>query len=160
MSKSRQAGLTLLVILAATAAVAALAGRISAGSSDAWYAGLNKAPFNPPDIAFAIVWPVLFVLMAAGAALVRLSAGSFERASPALGLYFTQLGVNLSWSYAFFVFHAPVIALAILLALFLLIVAMIRQFRPVSRTAALLQLPYLVWVAFAGVLNGWVAAMN
>ncbi|MEL6662697.1 MAG: TspO/MBR family protein, partial [Pseudomonadota bacterium] len=97
---ARPSWLTYGAIIASVMGVAYLAGQVSAGSEDAWYASLEKAPLNPPDIAFAIVWPTLFLLMAVGAILVRRSAGSFEAASGALGLFFAQLIPNMGWSYA------------------------------------------------------------
>ncbi|MEM1104965.1 MAG: TspO/MBR family protein [Pseudomonadota bacterium] len=157
---ARPSWLTYGAIIAAVSLVAYLAGGISAGSDDAWYAGLNKAPLNPPDIAFAIVWPTLFLLMAAGAILVRRRAGSFQAASGALGLFFAQLIPNMGWSYAFFGFQQPGLAMILLVTLWLIIAAMIASFWRWSRLAAYLQLPYLAWVSFAAYLNGFVVAAN
>lgn len=157
---ARPSWLTYGAIIAAVLGVAYLAGQISTGSDDAWYAMLNKAPLNPPDIAFAIVWPSLFLLMAVGAILVRRSAGSFEAGSGALGLFFAQLIPNISWSYAFFGFQQPALALIILGTLWLMIAAMIAGFWRWSRLAAYLQLPYLAWVSFAAYLNGYVVVAN
>lgn len=151
---------TALLIIAVTMATAALGGYVSAGSDDAWYAALNKPSLTPPDITFAIVWPILFVLMALGAILVRVRAGSFAEASSALGLYFTQLALNLSWSWAFFGFHRVLIAMIILAALWVMIIAMMRGFAKHSIAAAVLQLPYLIWVSFAGYLNGSILTLN
>jgi benzodiazapine receptor len=151
---------TILLIILFTAAVAGLGAVVSGGSDDPWYAALEKAPYNPPDIAFAIVWPALYALMAIGAILVRLKAGSFGLASAALGIYFTQLAVNLSWSWLFFAFQAPLIALIIIGVLWLLIVLMIRAFARRSLIAAVLQVPYLLWVSFAAYLNAWIVYAN
>ena len=111
-------------------------------------------------MTFAIVWPVLYVLMALGAIGVRLRAGSFRAASAALGIFFVQLGVNLSWSWVFFGFHQPLAALAILLILWLLIVTMIVAFWRHARGPAMMQLPYLAWVSFAGYLNAYIVLAN
>jgi len=148
------------LILIAVAGALALGGLISAGSDDAWYARLNKPPLNPPDITFAIVWPVLYALMGIGAMIVRFSVGSWHLASAALGIFFTQLAVNVGWSYAFFGYHEILLSMGILAALWLLIVMMIRAFAKHSMLAALLQLPYLAWVTFAGYLNGFILAGN
>ena len=157
---ARPSWLTYGAIIASVMGVAYLAGQVSAGSEDAWYASLEKAPLNPPDIAFAIVWLTLFLLMAIGAILVRRSAGSFEAASGALGLFFAQLIPNMGWSYAFFGFQQPALALIILGTLWLMIAAMIASFWRWARLAAYLQLPYLTWVSFAAYLNGYVVAAN
>jgi len=151
---------SIVAITGVTVAAAGFGGMVSSGSDDAWYDGLDRAPLTPPDIAFAIVWPILYILMAAGAILVRLSSRSLEACSAALGLYVFQLVPNAAWSWAFFGAHDPGLALAILVTLWLLIAAMISAFARHSRLAAVLQAPYLVWVSFAGYLNGWIVAMN
>jgi len=148
------------VIIGVTLATAVLGAVISAGESDPWYNDLIKPWLTPPDRVFAIVWPVLFILMAISAILVRQRAGSFEAASGALGLYFTQLAVNLSWSWLFFGFHQTGLAMLALLALWILILCMIRAFGKFSLSAPLLQLPYLIWVTFAGYLNLSILLLN
>lgn len=160
MTHKRPALVTILLILVLTAATAALGAIVSGGESDPWYAALNKAPLNPPGAVFGIVWPILYALMALGAVLVRIKAGSFAAASSALGLYFTQLAVNLSWSWLFFGFHQVLYAMIALVIFWLLIVAMMRSFAKHSWAAAILQLPYLIWVSFAGYLNGCIVVMN
>ncbi len=148
--------------LVATATLGALmlGGFLSPGSDDPWYAALRKAPFNPPDIAFAIIWPVMFALMLAGALMVLHAAGSFKRASAEMGLYFTMLAANVCWSLFFFGFRDPQIALGVLVALWLLLGTMMLRFAIHSPRAALLQLPYLGWVSFAAYLNIYVWVFN
>ncbi|MEM8616358.1 MAG: TspO/MBR family protein [Pseudomonadota bacterium] len=158
--QKRPAFLTCVLIALLTAATAGLGAFVSAGSDDPWYAALAKPALTPPDIAFAIVWPILFVLMALSAILVRVKAGSFAAASSALGLYFTQLAVNLSWSWAFFGFHQILLGLIIIAVLWVLIVAMMRSFAKHSVAAAVLQAPYLLWVSFAGYLNASILFLN
>lgn len=144
----------------ATLGALLLGGWLSPGSDDAWYANLRKAPLNPPDIAFAFVWPVLFALMLAGALMVLHEAGSFKRASAAMGLYFTMLAANICWSLFFFGFRDPGVALGVLVALWLLIATMMLRFALHDPKAALLQLPYLIWVSFAFYLNASVLVLN
>lgn len=160
MTQRRPAFITILLIALLTAATAALGAIVSGGSDDAWYAALEKPVINPPDFAFAIVWPILFTFMALGAVLVRIKAGSFAVASGALGLYFTQLAVNLSWSWLFFGFHQILLALIALAILWVLILAMIRSFAKHSLAAAVLQIPYFLWVSFAGYLNASILGLN
>ncbi|MEP1835330.1 MAG: TspO/MBR family protein [Hyphomonas sp.] len=133
---------------------------ISGGNSDPWYDALNKPVLTPPDILFVLVWPALFVLMAAGALLVLERAGSFDRAVSPLGLYYTMLAFNAGWSLAFFGMNEVALALGVLVALWLLIVAMMQDFWRYSHLAALLQLPYLAWVSFAGYLNAFILFAN
>ena len=91
MSEPRSATSIIFAIAVVTAATSGLGAAVSGGSEDVWYLALEKPGLTPPDIMFAVVWPILFVLMALGAVLVRMSAGSFAACSAALGLYFTQL---------------------------------------------------------------------
>ena len=151
------AGILLLLATVTTAAAGAV---ISGGSADPWYAALHKPFLTPPDILFALVWPILFVLMAAGAMLVLERAGSFERAISPLGLYYTMLAFNAGWSLAFFGLQDVSLALGILVALWLLIIAMMQDFWRYSHLAALLQLPYLAWISFAGYLNAFILFAN
>lgn len=160
MTQRRSAFITILTIALLTAATAALGAIISGGAEDTWYAALSKPSVNPPDLAFAIVWPILFTFMALGAVLVRIKAGSFAAASGALGLYFTQLAVNVSWSWLFFGFHQILLALIALTILWMLILAMIRSFAKHSIAAAVLQVPYFLWVSFAGYLNASILGLN
>lgn len=160
MAPPRPATLTTVLIAIVTAATAGLGAAVSGGSEDVWYFALEKPGLTPPDIIFAVVWPILFVLMALGAILVRVKAGSFSAASAALGLYFLQLTANLAWSWLFFGFHQVQIAMITLVALWLLIAVMISAFARHSKSAAVLQLPYLIWVTFAGYLNGSILLLN
>ncbi len=143
-----------------TAATAGLGAAVSGGSEDVWYFALEKPGLTPPDIIFAIIWPILFVLMALGAILVRIKAGSFAACSAALGLYFSQLALNLSWSWLFFGFHEVLISMVVLAALWIAIALMIRAFARHSPAAAIMQVPYLLWVSFAGYLNGSILFLN
>ena len=160
MTQRRSAFVTIVIIAVLTAATAALGAIVSAGSDDVWYAALTKPVLNLPDLAFAIIWPILFTFMALGAVLVRIKAGSFAAASGALGLYFTQLAVNISWSWLFFGFHQVLLALVALAILWMLILAMIRSFAKHSMAAAVLQIPYFLWVSFAGYLNASLLGLN
>ena len=160
MTKPHSPWLTCALILIATIAAAAAGALVSGGDGDPWYAALAKPDLNPPGYAFGIVWPILFALMVIGAILVRLKAGSFAATSAALGIFFVQLIMNASWSWAFFGFRELVLAMMILVALWLLIAAMIAAFAKHSRLAAALQLPYLLWVSFAGYLNASIIALN
>jgi len=148
------------LIAAGTLGALVLGALLSPGSDDPWYADLRKAPLTPPDFAFALIWPVLFALMLAGALMVLHEAGSFKRASAAMGLYFTMLAANVSWSLFFFGFRDPAVALGVLVALWLLVATTMLRFAIHAPRAALLQVPYLVWVTFAGYLNFYVWAFN
>ncbi len=156
----RPSPLVYALIILAVIAAAAMGAIVSGGSDNAWYEALAKPRGTPPDIAFAIVWPVLFTLMAISALLVVRSAGSWARASRPLGLFFAQLIPNIGWSWLFFGFQLPGVSLLVLIALWVMILAMIIAFWRHSKLAGLLQLPYLGWVGFAGWLNAGIVWLN
>lgn len=148
-------GIILSVVLVAT-----LGALVSGGSDDPWYATLTKPDFNPPDFAFAIVWPALYFLMTVGAIIIRHNARRFEWAGASFSLFFLQLGLNLAWSVLFFFFHKPIWALMDLVALWIVVALMIREFSGYSRFAAAIQFPYLAWLSFAAYLNGAIVSLN
>ena len=142
-----------------TEAVGGLAGWLTKNGMELYKTQVVKPALSPPPIVFPIAWSVLYALMGVGMARVALSARSEER-TDAMQVYFLQLGVNFAWSIFFFNLRTYGGALAVLLLLLALIVWMILRFRRVDHPAALLQLPYLAWVAFAAYLNAGVMTLN
>jgi tryptophan-rich sensory protein len=122
----------------------------------AWYAQLAKPSFNPPNAVFAPVWTVLYILV--GIAGYR--AWIRQRMSAAMNIWFLQLALNLVWSPVFFSLHWIGGALAIILALFVSILAFIALQWPRDRLAASLFIPYAAWVAFASLLNFSIYRLN
>lgn len=120
-----------------------------------WYAGLAKPAWTPPDAVFPPVWTALFVAMAVAAWLVGHRTGwrGFTRGGAPLALFGLQLALNVLWSALFFALRSPGAALAELVLLAAAIAATALVFRRYSAPAAALLLPYLAWVAYAGVLN-------
>ncbi|HIW17349.1 MAG TPA: tryptophan-rich sensory protein [Firmicutes bacterium] len=127
---------------------------LTSGSMDVYSALVPKPPLAPPPIAFPIVWSILYVLMGIAAYLVSVSRG---KRGPALVLFVVQLAVNAAWPVVFFNMLAFKAAFALLVLLAVLIAAVIFLFARLSRAAAWLMAPYLVWVCFAGWLNWWFA---
>ena len=122
---------------------------------DAWYAGLAKPPFNPPNWVFAPAWTLLYVLIAIA------GARTFEQGlGVAFGLWLAQLALNFVWSPVFFRLHRPGLALAIVAALLAVILAFIVQRWDVDLVSALLFVPYAGWVAFATLLNASIVVLN
>jgi translocator protein len=124
----------------------------------AWYRALRKPSWNPPDWLFPIAWAALYLMISVAGWLVWQSAGL--AASLALGLYVLQLALNAAWSWLFFGLRRMGWAFLECLALWIAIAATIAAFAPISMTAALLMLPYLVWVAFAAFLNLTILRLN
>ena len=117
------------------------------------YSQMNQKPcLSPPGWVFGVIWPLLFALMGISAARVW-SAPPTQARSRGMNLFVAQLIVNFFWSPIFFNARAYGLALAWLLLLWVLVFLMIRQFRKVDPTAALLQIPYLLWLTFAAYLN-------
>ena len=118
-----------------------------------WYATLNKPGFTPANQVFPVVWAILYAMMAVSAGLVWRAPGKNEDRRPALTWFFWQLAIGVIWSYAFFWLHSPGLGLIVILALLVAITIAIVLFDRLSRPAALLLLPLLLWVAFATSLN-------
>ena len=118
-----------------------------------------KPALTPPGFLFFIVWTILYTRMGISAARVAAAPDSRAR-SRGLNLFVVQLVMNFFWSLIFFNAQAYGFALVWLLGLWLVIIAMIFAFWPVDRGAALLQIPYLLWVTFAAYLNYGVWKLN
>jgi len=142
-----------LIALLASLAAVSLTGAIGAlASIDAatFYAQLNKPSWAPPAGVFGPVWSVLYLLMGLAAWLVWCSPGPKRWA---LALFGAQLFANALWSWLFFAWHRGAAAAVEVLVLLVLIAATMAAFWRIRRLAALLLLPYLVWVAFASALT-------
>ena len=145
--------------IAGTEAVGALSGWLTRDGTKLYTQTIVQPPLSPPSIVFPIVWMILFALMGVGAARIYLSRSSKER-STGLLLYGLQLAFNFVWSFLIFQFRLFGFALLWLAILWLLILGMALTFRKVDSLAAGLQIPYLLWVAFAGYLNFGVWMLN
>ncbi len=127
----------------------------------AMYKNLNMPFLTPPMIVFPIVWGILFILMGVGSAIVYTKRDENRaEAYSALRIYGLQLAVNFLWTVIFFNMQAYLFAFIWLLLLLALIVMMIIQFAKVSKAAAYMQIPYLLWVTFAGYLTWMIYILN
>lgn len=151
---------TLAIAILPVVAASIAGSAVTVPQIPAWYAGLIKPAFNPPNWIFAPVWTALYALMALAVfRILRLPIGSPGRRR-ALLVYHLQLLFNIGWSFAFFGANSPVAGLTVILPLLVLIVATIAAFRPLDRLASNLLWPYLAWVAFAMLLNGSIWWLN
>ena len=125
-----------------------------------WYALLNKPSFNPPNRIFAPVWTVLYLLM--GIALFLILSRGLEKQPVriAVGIFAGQLILNALWSIIFFGLRNPFLAFVEIIFLWFAILAAIIAFSRLSRIAAILLIPYLLWVTFAAVLNFYLWNLN
>ena len=122
------------------------------------YDKINPPPLAPPGWLFAVVWTVLFILMGISAAIIFTSKS--KRKDDALFIYAVSLVLNFSWSIFFFNMQSFIVAFIILIALWVSIVITIIQYYKINKAAAWLQLPYLLWVTFAGYLNAAIILLN
>lgn len=118
-----------------------------------WYAVLPHPVGTPPNWVFGPVWTVLYLMMAVAAWQVWRSPDIPVWQRRALSLWGWQLAANALWSPVFFMLHLPAAAFFVILVLDGLIVATIAAFRPISRIAAWLMAPYLVWSLYATYLT-------
>ena len=145
--------------IALAEAVGALSGLLSREGTIIFGQTALQPPLSPPAIVFPIVWTILYGLMGIGAARVSMTPDSTER-SRGLNLFVAQLIVNFFWSLIFFNARAYGFALLWLILLFILVLWMTLVFRKTDPLAALLQIPYLLWLAFAAYLNYGVWILN
>ena len=136
-----------------------LSGWITRQGVDTFQRNVIQPPLSPPPILFPIVWTILYALMGIGAARVYLSPQSASR-SRGLNLFIAQLIVNFFWSPIFFNAQAYGFAFFWILLLVGLVAAMILSFRKTDPLAALMQVPYLLWLLFASYLNFGVWYLN
>jgi translocator protein len=129
--------------------VSILGGMAAAPALPNWYANLAKPTWTPPGWVFGPVWTVLYAMMAVAGWL----AWREGRSRRATLLFLLQLGLNAAWPWLFFSLRRPDWAFAAVAALTVAIAAAIAVFFRVSRAAALLLVPYLGWIVFAGALN-------
>lgn len=117
-----------------------------------WYAMINKPEFTPPSWVFGPVWFVLYSLMAASGAIVWQTMAGPARTA-ALTAFFIQLLLNALWTPIFFGAHRIGLALVDMALLWVAILVVIFLFYRLSRPAAVLLMPYFLWVSFAFLLN-------
>jgi tryptophan-rich sensory protein len=125
-----------------------------------WYATLAKPSLNPPNWLFGPVWTILYGLMAVAAWRVYEKRSENEHSTRDIAIYLAHLVVNTLWSIVFFGLQNPLLAFAVIVVLWLMIVYITLRFYRVDRAAGLLFLPYIVWVSFAAYLNISIVLLN
>lgn len=120
-------------------------------ASDPWYLSLNKSELNPPGYVFGIVWPILYILMAISA---------YITLQKVYQLFYIQLLFNTAWSWIFFYFHLPLIALVDIYVLIIINIYILFKMLNISNIAGYLYIPYIVWLCFASYLNLFIVLSN
>ena len=125
-----------------------------------WYNRIIKPSFQPPNWVFGPVWTILYALMGIAAYLVWEKGWEKREVKTALGIFGIQLILNFFWSFIFFGNKAFGWAFVEILVLWIFIALTIWKFYKISKTAAYLLIPYILWVSFASVLNGAIWWLN
>jgi len=149
-----------LVAVPAIVAVGSAIGYLSnSGFANDWYAPLEKPSFQPPALAFPVVWTTLYTFMGIAVALLLAAPRSRQR-SLALTLFFAQLALNFAWSPVFFGAGYIDWAFLIILSMDVLVTAAVIASWNMNRVAGLLLVPYLAWLCLATALNRETGRLN
>ena len=122
------------------------------------YNNFIEPSFAPPSILFPIVWTILYTLMGISSYII-ISSNSMDK-DDAIIIYIIQLLVNLLWSFFFFSFKLYFFSFLWILLLILLVINMIKRFYNISKISGLIQIPYLLWIIFAAILNLSIYILN
>lgn len=154
--------LALGIAILACEVVGASGGVFTAMGLESWYPSLSKPALAPPNWVFAPVWTTLFALMGVAVWLVWREVDGAQASAAKVGLWVFDghFVINLAWSAVFFGAQSLAGGFAVLILLWLAILATIWAFDRVDRRAALLLVPYLAWVTFAGYLNYAIWMLN
>lgn len=139
--------------------IGGVSGIATAANIPTWYASLQKPSFNPPNYLFGPVWTVLYILMGLSLYMVLQKATAAQTKSILL-IFAVQLTLNFFWSILFFAAKQLGLALVEIIFMWSAILGMIIIYYPINKAAALLQIPYLLWVSFATLLNASIWKLN
>ncbi|MFL2729749.1 MAG: TspO/MBR family protein [Gammaproteobacteria bacterium] len=140
---------TLVVAVIFAAAIGSMAS--TTAGTDSWYLSLNKSELNPPSYVFGIVWPILYILMIVSAFLAYKKVFLF---------FIIQLFFNATWSWLFFRFQMPLIALLDIYLLIALNIYILNLMYKENKLSFFLFIPYVVWISFASYLNLFIVINN
>ncbi len=147
--------LTATVIAVAVAAAGGILTEIGQ-----WYNSLQFPAWKPPNWVFGPVWTTIFTLCVISAVMAWIGAGSATQRAGLIGLFGLNAALNIFWNILFFRWRRPDWALIETVFLWLSVLALMVFIWPISSTASLLLLPYIVWVSIAGVLNLAIVRLN
>ncbi len=150
--------LVLIIFFAICLGAGGLGSLLGANGIRSWYPQQRKPAGTPPSWVFGPVWTSLYVLMAISAWLVWREYGRGAR--PALLIFFAQLALNVAWPGIFFGSRMAGIAFFEVVILWLAVVFNIFVFYWLVPVAALLLIPYFLWVSYAGYLNFGIWRLN
>ena len=128
------------------------------GNPSMGFESINKPSFMPPSIIFPIVWTILYILM--GISSYIISKENNNNKTYSLGIYALQLLFNLLWTFFFFNLKWYLFSFIWIIILIILVSVMIYKFIKINKTAGYLQIPYLIWLVFASILNLTIYLIN
>lgn len=137
----------------------AIAGMFTAQAVPEWYATLNRPSFNPPNWIFGPVWTTLYLILGFSFFMIWKQERSKER-NQAIMIFFVQMVLNFGWSFLFFYYNLIGFALFEIVVLWISIIGMIILFYKIRPLAAYVNIPYLLWVTFATILNAGYYFLN
>ena len=149
LNSCRVRRLTLMIAVILTAVIGSIAST-SAGT-DSWYLLLNKSKLNPPGYVFGIVWPILYILM---------MVSSYLTYKKVFSIFIAQLFFNAVWSWLFFRFQMPFVALLDIYLLIALNIYILNLMYKENKLAFFLFIPYVMWISFASYLNLFIIINN
>lgn len=155
-----KAFLKLIVLIGICEFVGLASTPFTIASIPTWYAHLHKPFFSPPNWVFGPVWTTLYLLMGVAAFLILQKGLKKKGVKRALTYFMMQLFFNFLWSVLFFGLHSPLLGLLDIFVLVAFVVITIYMFYKLSKQAAYLLIPYLLWICFATVLNFSVVLLN
>ena len=148
-SSCRVRRLTLISSVILAAFIGSMAS--ATAGNDAWYLTLNKSQLNPPSYIFGLVWPILYILMMVSALLTYRKVFS---------VFLIQLIFNAAWSWLFFRFQMPLVALFDIYILIIINIYLLYLMYKESKIGFLLFIPYVLWISFASYLNLFIVINN
>ena len=119
--------------------------------TDTWYQGLIKSDLNPPGYVFGIVWPILYLFMGITA---------WRNIDTIKIDFYIQLFLNAIWSWLFFSFQLPLIALFDIWLLIFINIKILFIVSKQDKIGAILYAPYILWLFFASYLNVFIVLNN
>ena len=149
--------LSFIILAIATYSASFIGGIATYAYKEPWYSSLIKSGFNPPDWIFAPVWTTLYLFMTIA---IWSAWHRSSRNIDLIYLYMIHLLFNTTWSITFFAFHNIFLALINLIIIILFIMFLMMRLKKISNLSFILMIPYLLWCAYALILNSSLLILN
>ena len=159
MNAKNKSYVQLILAIVSLVLIGSLLGFLTKGSVDTWYATLHRSPLSPPNYVFGIAWSILYAMIATSGWFIWRST-PFAGLSSIKKLFIAQLMLNWCWTPLFFTYHASGLALACLIAIVILVALIIIKSYKKIPMAALLLVPYFLWLLLATHLNFYIWQYN